>query len=366
MTTMRAATILNGEIEVREVSVPPPLGPGQVLVRVKSCGICGSDLSMRRDPDRFVRVSREGGNTLSVFDPSLPVVPGHEFAGVIEEVGAGVEGLVLGDRVAGLGIVTDQGKGKASIIGYSNAYPGGFAELIVVDATWVRRLPDGISFDTAALAEPLHVGEMHVQWSGYTAGDRALVIGAGTIGLGVVLALRERGCEDITVVEPSPRRRALASIMGSSRVAAPPTEGGPVAALRDSPSRLLAFECSGRAGALDELVRTLPRGSRIQVVASPFSEETFVPVIAQWHQLVINFGSGPLGDPYGTTLARLAAGRVDTDLLVTGHVDLEGVRQAFDDLRDPEQHVKILVHPSGSEEREATPSPTARTTKANR
>ncbi len=343
--TMKAATILNGEIEVRDIPRPPELGPGQVLVRIKSCGICGSDLSLRKDTAKFVRVSELGGNVLSVFDPTRYVVPGHEFAGVIEATADDVDGFAAGDHVTGIGIVTDREDGSLSIIGYSNSYPGGYAELVVLDASWLRPIPAGMSFDTASLAEPLHVGESHVQQSDYSDGDRALVIGAGTIGLGVVIALRERGCRSITVVEPSPRRRELAATLGAHHVVAPPAEGGPVAALEADAARVIAYECSGRVGALEELLRTLPHGSYVQVVASPFSEEPIVPVIAQWRRLIVNFGGGTTDDPYGVTLERLAAGRIDPSLFVTGHVGVDGVRQAFDDLRDPEQHVKILVHP---------------------
>jgi (R,R)-butanediol dehydrogenase/meso-butanediol dehydrogenase/diacetyl reductase len=344
--TMKAATILDGSIEVRDIPLPPTLGPGQVLIRVKSCGICGSDLSLRKDPRNFVRVSELGGNTMSAFDPDRPVVPGHEFAGVVEAVAADVTAFSAGDHATGIGLVTDQETGEFTIIGYSNTYPGGYAQYIVVDADWARPVPEGMSFDTASLAEPLHVGEMHVQMSQVTQTDRALVIGAGTIGLGVIIALRERGLTDITVVEPSPRRRQLAETLGATSVVAPPAEGGPVAALdAASTARVVTYECSGRRGALEELFRTLPLGSYIQVVASPFSEEPIIPVIAQWRQLVVNFGGGPTDDPYGTTLQRLADGVIDADLFVTGHVDLEGVEQAFEDLKDPEAHVKILVHP---------------------
>ncbi len=343
---MKAATVLHGDIEVRDIPAPPDLGPGQIRVRIEACGICGSDLSLRKDVDQFVRVSRLGRHASSDFDADDYVVPGHEFAGVVDAVAPDVTSFSEGDRVTGLGIVTDQVTGERSIIGYSNSYPGGFGELVVINAESARMIPDGMSFDTASLAEPLHVGETHVQRSGFGTDDRGLVIGAGTIGLGVVIALRERGCDDITVVEPSPRRRQIATALGAHRVVEPPTDGGPVAALDPgSTARVVVYECSGRQGVIEELTRTLPQGSYIQVVASPFTEETFVPVIAQWRQLIINFGGGPVEDSYGITLRRLAEGRIDPDLFITAHVDLHGVAQAFEDLRDPERHVKIVVHP---------------------
>lgn len=343
---MRAAALLDGEIAATDVPEPPPLGRDQLLISVHSCGICGSDLSLWKDADTFVDVSIRGSNALSIFDPRRPVVPGHEFSGTVLDVGAAVDEFVTGDRVSGIGIATDPDTDEMTIIGYSNKYPGGFAERIVIDSSWARKVPDALGLDAASLAEPLHVGETHVQQSGYRDGDVGLVIGAGTIGLGVVIALAARGCQSIVVVEPSPKRRELAQTLGA-QVVSPPLEGGAAQALdAQNPGRVIAYECSGRQGTLDELIRTLPFGSAIQVVASPFKPESITPVIAQWKQIVVNFGGGPVDDPYGITLQRLAAGEIDPELFITGHVDVAGVGAAFADLRDPERHVKILVHPN--------------------
>ncbi|TWH09569.1 threonine dehydrogenase-like Zn-dependent dehydrogenase [Rhodococcus rhodochrous J45] len=346
---MRAAALLNGTIAATDIPEPPDLGPDQVLVAVHSCGICGSDLSLWKDAQAFVDVSLAGQNSLSIFDPTRPVVPGHEFSGTVVGCGENVEDFGTGDRVAGIGVATDPSTGEMTIIGYSNKYPGAFAERIVVDSAFLRHVPDGLSLDDAALAEPLHVGETHVQQSQYRQGETALVIGAGPIGLGVVIALAQRGCESIIVVEPSPKRRKLAAAFGATTVAAP-VPGGPAELLPQGRvhSSAVAYECSGRQGAIDELTRTLPHGSRIQVVASPFKPETFIPVIAQWRQIAMNFGSGVVEDPYGITLDRLAQGVVDTSLLITGHVTIDDVGAAFASLLDPEDHVKILVHPEST------------------
>ncbi|MBT2248194.1 alcohol dehydrogenase catalytic domain-containing protein [Arthrobacter sp. BHU FT2] len=344
---MKAAAVLDGTIRVIDATRPEP-APGQLLVRVEACGICGSDLSLVRDPRRFTEVSTLGGNALSAFDPERAVVPGHEFAGTVVRTGSADTGFADGDRVTGIGIVTDRESGDLTIIGYSNDYPGAFSQEIIVDATWARPIPEGMSFEVASLAEPLHVGETHVQQSGWKPEIPALVIGAGAVGLGVIAALSLRGATELTVVEPSPRRRELALALGATRAVPPPNSGGPAAALPEQARTrpVTAFECSGRQGALEELTRTLPHSSHLQVVSSPFREETFVPVIAQWRQLVINFGSGPVDDPYGVTLERLATGQIDPSLFITGRVDLEGVAEAFTALGNPEEHVKILVLPN--------------------
>jgi threonine dehydrogenase-like Zn-dependent dehydrogenase len=114
------------------------------------------------------------------------------------------------DEPPATGVATEGATGIPTIIGYSNEYHGAFGELIVVDAYWVRRVPDGLSLEHATLAEPLHVGEMHVQQSGLTTADAALVIGCGSIGLGTILAAKAHGAHTVIAVEPSPKRRELA------------------------------------------------------------------------------------------------------------------------------------------------------------
>ena len=343
---MRAAVLVGGNIQAGEASEPPAPGPRQLLVGIRATGICGSDLSLAKDAEKFVRVSLEGENVLSIFDPSKPVVPGHEFAGVVEGIGDDVSEFAIGDPVTGIGLATEP-SGAMTIIGYSNDYPGGFGQRIVIDADMARAIPAGLDFDAATLAEPLHVGETHVQQSGHGPQDLGLVIGAGTIGLGVVIALAQRKCPLIVVVEPSPKRRTLALELGA-HVAVPPPSDGPASAIvsRTDGRRVIAYECSGRSGTIAILTRTLPHGSAVQVVASPFDEEAIVPVIAQWRQLSINFGSGPTQDPYGVTLSRLAAKEIDPTVFITGRVGIDGVAAAFESLKDPETHVKIVVDPT--------------------
>ncbi|NKS80002.1 alcohol dehydrogenase catalytic domain-containing protein [Prescottella equi] len=355
---MRAVQFHRGEFTLADVADLPAPGPGQLRIDVMACGICGSDLSVSKDPCRFVDVVDAARYPLATFDHDRPVVLGHEYAGVVAEIGAGVTGFAVGDRVAGLGIVTDTSTGIPKIIGYSNTYHGGFGDQILVDAVWVRRIPDGLSFEHAALAEPLHVGELHMQRSGLTDLDSALVLGCGTIGLGAIVAAKARGAHTVIASEPSPKRRELALRMGAD-VVVDPSEDDPikvwnrmVAGGHNDPERggggiLIAYECSGRQGMLDMLLRNLPYDSRIQVLAAPFADETIIPVIGQLRRIAINFGHGPTERGYEIVLQRLASGEIDADAIITGRVDLGGVASAFDALRAPDDHVKIMVLPRG-------------------
>ncbi|AYF75824.1 alcohol dehydrogenase [Nocardia yunnanensis] len=354
---MRATQFLDGRFTTAEVAEPPAPGPGQLRITVAACGICGSDLSMSKDPCRFVRVAEDSGYPLATFDTDRPVVLGHEYAGTVAEIGPGVTDFAVGDRVAGIGLATEQSTGIPTIIGYSNEYHGAFGESIVVDGYWVRRVPDALSLDHATLAEPLHVGEMHVQQSGLTAADSALVIGCGTIGLGAVIAAKAHGARLVVASEPSPARRELARAVGAD-IVVDPNEQDPIAAWtaaaaqadsvvgQSGPGILIAYECSGRAGMLGTLMRTLPFNSRIQVLAAPFDDEPIIPVVGQFRRIAVNFGHGPYANAYDITLDRLASGAIDAEALITGRVGLDGIADAFTALRHPDTHVKILVLPT--------------------
>ncbi|GAA2686185.1 alcohol dehydrogenase catalytic domain-containing protein [Streptomyces lunalinharesii] len=348
---MRAVQYLDGAFTLTDVPELPPLGPRQLRIAVAACGICGSDLTVSKDPCRFVEVVEGADYPLAQFDPRRPVVLGHEFAGTVAETGVEVTDFAVGDRVAGLGIATDTSTGIPKIIGYSNAYHGAFGEYITVDGGWARHVPEGLSLEHAALAEPLHVGEMHVQRSGLTPTDSALVIGCGTIGLGAIIAAKARGARTVIASEPSPKRRELAAEMGADHVV-DPTRQDPVALwnalVADGAAgdgTLIAYECSGRAGMLNALLHQLPHDSRIQVLAAPFADETIIPVVGQLRRITVNFGQGPTDRAYEIVLQRLADGEIDADALITGRVGLEGVADAFAALRDPEAHVKIMVLP---------------------
>ncbi|MEU6582521.1 alcohol dehydrogenase catalytic domain-containing protein [Nocardia sp. NPDC046763] len=353
---MRATQFLNGQFSPAEVAEPPALGPGQLRIAVAACGICGSDLSMSKDPCRFVQVAADSGYPLATFDTERPVVLGHEYAGTVTEIGSGVTDFAVGDRVAGIGLATEAATGIPTIIGYSNDYHGAFGESIVVDAFWVRHVPEGLSLEHATLAEPLHVGEMHVQQSGLTAEDSALVIGCGTIGLGAIIAAKAHGARLVVASEPSPKRRELARAVGAD-IVVDPNEQDPIEAWMTAVAQgdsvvgqsgtgiLIAYECSGRAGIIGTLMRTMPFNSRIQVLAAPFADETIIPVVGQFRRIAVNFGHGPYENAYDITLERLASGAIDAEALITGRVGLDGVADAFTALRNPEEHVKILVLP---------------------
>ncbi len=198
--------------EVRTVPRPEP-GPGEALVRVRNCGICGSDLHFYHG--RF---------------PQPPAVcPGHEIAGVVEAVGEGVDAALAGRavaveplRVCGACAYCLSGAyqlcGSRQLLGM--AAPGGFAEYLSIPARHLFPLPGGVDFATAALAEPLAVAVHGVRLAGVGMGDRVAVLGAGTIGLMSVVAAQAAGAAEVVVTARHAHQSEAALALGAARAIA--------------------------------------------------------------------------------------------------------------------------------------------------
>lgn len=178
-------------------------GPRDALVRIAACGICGTDVS-------YVHMG---------MTPGHPIPLGHEMAGVVDWVGADVDGISVGDRV--IVCPSDAGEGPMGTGGPQ----GGLTPLLhVPDAANGRRLfrvPDDMPLTTAALAEPLAVGMQSVNQSGARPGDKVVVFGCGPIGLLALATLADRGVTDTVAVDLSPARLDLARTMGAAHVIDP-------------------------------------------------------------------------------------------------------------------------------------------------
>lgn len=197
------AAIFHGVGDIRattDVSQPDP-GPGEVIVQVASCGICGSDLHIYRLETPSALEMHAG--TLRT-DPEGNRIIGHEYAGVIAAVGEGVEGYQVGDRVVGV------------------TAGGGMAEYVPVPANpfQLAKIPDGVSFEEAATTEPLADALQLVRKAALQPGENVVVFGVGIIGLGVVQALRAIQPEvgEIVAVDVSPSRLDMALQVGASAV----------------------------------------------------------------------------------------------------------------------------------------------------
>jgi len=355
---MRAAVIRDGELVVGEVPDPSP-GSGHVVVRSLAAGICGSDLHASADFAHFTTLMASAG--VPALDPTLDTVFGHEFCAEVVEHGPDTAGaLPVGTRVCSVPVIV--GSNGVEQIGYSNTYPGALAEHLVLQEMLLLPVPDSLDTPVAALTEPLAVGEHAVGLAGLQAGQPCLVVGCGPVGLAVIAALKGRGHGPVMAADYSPTRRRLAEAFGADEVI-DPAEGSPherwsafgvhTTIMERAAASMMGgeltdpviFEAVGVPGMLGSLIREAPPRSRIVVVGVCMHTDSFEPFVAVTKEIELRFSFGYEPAEFAATLARLGAGVPGADLLVTSSVGLAGAPAAFETLRTPGGHGKILVNP---------------------
>lgn len=358
---MRAAVFRKGDLVVDTIP-DPELQEGQVLVRTRACGICGSDLHAARFPEQFAELSRRGGARWTI-DPARDLVFGHEFVAEVVRNGPGTTGrFAPGTMVTSMPLTI---AGTAVLgVGYNPDMPGAFAEYMPLAERMLLPVPAGMDPDHAALVEPIAVGVHAANHARLGTDDVALVVGCGPIGLAVIAALRMRGVSPIIAADFSPGRRALARQMGAD-IVIDPRETSPYVVLAESitppgfdasryaalfgtgPQRRQAviFECVGIPGVLGQIMEGAPAGARIVVVGVCMETDTLEPFFGIVKQLDLQFVLAYTAREFADTLQYIADGRIDVTPLITGRVGLDGVRQAFADLANPELHAKVLVEP---------------------
>lgn len=347
---MRAAVMRGAQLVVDDIDDPTP-GPGQVLVQTLACGICGSDLHTLQHGDQMVEMSNEGAGVagdamppMEIMDLSHDVVMGHEFCAEVVELGENTANCEVGDVVVSIPMTFDVA--GLHPIGYSNRYPGGYAERMVLSDMIALKVPNGLSPDQAALTEPMAVGLHAANRSTIAAGHAAIVLGCGPVGLATIAALRLRKAEPIIAADFSPARRALATTMGAHVVTDPRDESVTDVWRRlGAPVPTALFEAVGVPGLLDEALRAAPRQSEVIVVGVCMEPDTVRPMRGVVKELDVRFAFGYDPMEFAETLRRISEGELDVTPLITGRVDLDGVPGAFDDLATPDEQAKILVTP---------------------
>ncbi len=270
------AVRFHGQRDIRLDRVPvPTLRPGQVKIAPKFCGICGSDLHEYLGGANLIP---QPGHPHPITGETLPLTLGHEFSGIVEEVGEDVKGVKPGDRVCVQPTIYD-GDCRSCQRGLVNCcdrngfvglsgWGGGLSEHMVVPESCVKPLPDNISLEVGALIEPLAVGWHAVDISPFQKGNSALVLGGGPIGLAVVQALVGRGCTNIIVSEVSSKRREFAKQFGAHHVIDPVKEDIVAAVEKLTNNQLadVAFDAAGVQVAVDTAFRAIKaRGTLVNI-----------------------------------------------------------------------------------------------------
>lgn len=335
---MRAA-VLNGpkDLVIAERPAPEP-GPGEVVVRVESVGVCGSDT-------HYYDHGRIGH-----FVVETPLILGHEASGTVTELGPGVTRLTTGQRVSIEPGVPDFTCDQC-LAGRYNLCPGMrffatppidgvFAEYVAVHEAFAHPVPDSISDDAAALLEPLSVGVWACRKGRVSGGSRVLITGAGAIGLVSVQVAVAFGATDVVVSDVNPSRLALARELGATEVI--DARERSVTTL-DRPPQVL-IECSGYPPAIGDAIRALDRAGRAVLVGMGGDEIPLPLSVVQERELEVT-GTFRYANTWPTAIDLVASGRVELDRLVTGRYRLDQVEEALTAGRRDERAVKAVVRP---------------------
>jgi threonine dehydrogenase-like Zn-dependent dehydrogenase len=338
---MRAVVLRDKRMVLRD-HVPEPIPePGQVLVGVKACGICGSDLHFAKHGETMLELGRQmqgSSNGGQMIDLSGDVFMGHEFSAEVLEAGPDTDAPKPGTIVTSLPVLLSS-NGFDPIFS-SNTTIGGYAERMLLSAPLLLAVPNGLDPRHAAMTEPMAVGLHAVNKSAIARGEVSLVLGCGPIGLAIIAALRRRGSEQIAAADFSSRRRELAETMGA-HVTVDPAQGSPF----DTVKPAVVFEAVGVPGIINDVFRRAPTGSRLVVAGVCMEPDTVLPFFGTAKEINVQFVLAYDAAEFAESLRAIAEGDIDVAPMITGEVGLAGVGAAFDDLAHPDAHCKIMVTP---------------------
>ncbi|MBK6512245.1 MAG: alcohol dehydrogenase catalytic domain-containing protein [Haliea sp.] len=335
MTTIPLAQI-HGINDLRLDSIPPPqCGPDDVVVQVRECGICGSDLG-------YLAM---GG----LMGPGRPMPLGHELWGVVSSAGGNVTHVAAGDRV----VVQPMSNGNN--IG-NGGTEGGFSPYLLVRNAALRsdslfRMPPELPEAFGALVEPLSVAQHGANRVAAAAEDRAVVFGAGPIGLSIVQVLKYRGLQNIVVVDLSERRLAAAHAMGVIPLRADDPQlttqllehhgtsnffGMPM------PGSTVFFEATGVRAVFEKIVAVAGPGSRI-CLTGVHKEAATVDLVMLLAKEVSIIPAMGYDREFEEVIAMLQSGQIDPTVMVTHHFPLSQIQAAFALARDPQNAIKVMI-----------------------
>ncbi|MGD9495601.1 MAG: alcohol dehydrogenase catalytic domain-containing protein [Armatimonadota bacterium] len=328
-----------GRIEVRQVADPVP-APGEALVEVAACGICGTD-----------RHIMEG-----TYYADYPAIPGHEISGVVRAVGEGVTSVVPGRRVAVNPNMPCRScrpcrRGLIHLCENSQAVgvtrPGGFAELCALPAELCVPLPDGLPLREAALMEPLSCCLHGLEVLGPEPGDHVAILGGGTIGLLLTQLVRLRGAGRVVVSEPDATKRALAERLGADATVDPRAAGLAEMLFALGGPADLAIEAVG-LGATAALAIDLAGPGGKALLFGVCEEEVAIPIhprrIFRDEITIAGAYTGPFMDERAVEL--LAGGRIDGGAIISDEFPLAEAPAAMARAQQAGA-LKVLLRPTG-------------------
>ncbi len=345
---MRAAVFpgVGRPLEIRTVPDPTP-GPAELILAVRDCGVCGSDLHAAEVTDH------SGG-----MNPRpAGAIMGHEFAGEVVALGRDVAGRFrAGDHVTALPYIgcgtcvaclSGQGhRCPAVISGGFGKLPGAYADFVRVGVHEALALPPEVDFRQGALVEPLAVGLHTVERAGLRPGEVAQIIGAGPIGLAVSLWCRFFGAGHVLVSDLAPERVERAARMGATAVIHAEREDVVAAVKREAGRRAdVVFDCVGVPGSQQLAMDYAPVNGRVVVAGVCMQPDRSLPGKAITQELDVRYVFGYGKRDCAFTLDMLARGRVDAGPLLGDTVGWDAFPAAFAALRSDKRRVKVMLEP---------------------
>ncbi|PYQ19758.1 MAG: galactitol-1-phosphate 5-dehydrogenase [Acidobacteria bacterium] len=335
-----------GQLEVQDVP-PPGIGPRDVLVRVMACGICGSDVH---------------GMDGSTGRRIPPIVMGHEAAGLVERVGDQVTSFSAGDRVTFDSTIYNpesffSRRGQVNlcddrrVLGVScedYRQNGAFAELVAVPSHILYSLPPGMTFEQAAMVEPVSIAVHARNLTPIEGGDTALVFGTGLIGLMMVQVLRHTPVARIVAVDVDDARLALAAELGADHVLNSAATDVPAAvrALTGGRGADVAFEAVGLEATVRAAVLAVRKGGSVTLIGN-LAKEVSLPLQAVVTRQIRLQGSCASSGEYPECLELIASGKVKVDRFISAIAPLEEGPRWFDRLHRREPGLlKVLLKPN--------------------
>lgn len=341
------------DIRIEEVA-KPKAGPGKVIIKVAFAGICGTDRHEYVGPN-FIPVSKPHRLT----GRTAPLIIGHEFTGEISEIGEGVTGYKIGDRVTANGTLCDKvcpicrsGRynvcEKLGFLGVST--DGGFAEYVEVEAARLFRIPDSLSLRDAALAEPLSCGIHATKIMGGVKGADVVIIGPGIIGLGAFFAAKHDGASKILMAGVGKDRQALIEQYGGSYVDVSKEDlSEHVREWSGGKNADVVYECVGLQNTLDNAIKVLKPTGRLMEMGV-FEKPPLFPINDFQEGERTLYTSQANLDEIADALKRLDSGEIRAKDLITREVTLDNlVQDGFEELlENGPKHIKILIKISGN------------------
>jgi len=346
--TMKAANLYApGDIRMEEVPVPEP-GEGQVLLKVKACGVCGSDIS---------RVMETGTYR-------FPTIPGHEFAGEVVDLGPGVDGIPLGLRAAVIPLMPCQVCDFCRIGEYQlcdnynylgSRTNGAFAEYVVAPAANLIPLPEGVSFEMGAMTDPASVALHAVKKLGIQAGDWVAVFGVGPIGAFALQWAKLLGAGETIAIDIFPEKLAVAARLGADHCIngreEDPVER--IMALTGGRGVERAVEFAGHKVTQEQsILATAKMGSIVWGGIShsdlPLREKAVDGILRKELTLIGSWNSSfaPFISDWEKTLLFMGQGRLRGEELITHRLSLDEIKDAFKMMQERTEYFnKVMFFP---------------------